>query len=335
MTFAAGIPARLVSAGWDADELREVRSIAAEIDSFPAARRRSIQQPALELALSDAMRFSEGMSSTFRALIVRQLLAKLGFDEHRVFRWRLEHKLVQAAFLHHYDPDSIPVTRGLRRFISQAGGDSRCAIEEAFPAGYVVKRALGDTSGERGLTDRTEEVLASLPSNGDSVLPTRLCGEHWVLQQRIPIKKEYRVHSIEDRVISDMTFHRFGSGNIPGEREAPNCFVERLLRKLPDGVVGGSLLAWDIALTPCGDLVVIEVNFSGYHPVWRPGFQCSGFYQDVRWGASMIARLLRFVENVDDVSINLRIDLEEASCERDFFAEVSRWHKLFRNGEYE
>jgi hypothetical protein len=333
MTFAAEIPVGLASAGWDADEVREVCSIAGEIDNFPASRRRSIKQPAIELALSEAMRFADGMRSTYRALIVRQLLAKLGFDEHRVFRWRLEHKLVQAALLHHYDPNSVPVTRGLRRFVSHARGDLRCAMEEAFPAGYVIKRALGDTSGERGLTDRTEEALASL--NGDSALPARLWDEQWLVQQRIPIKKEYRVHSIEDRVVPDMTFHRFGSGNISGERDAPNRFVKRLLRKLPDAVVGGSLLAWDIALTPSGHWVVIEVNFSGYHPVWRRGFQCSGFYQDVQWGASVSARLLRFVEDVDNVSIKLRIDLPEASRERDFFAEVSRWHKRFRNGEYE
>lgn len=335
MTLAAGIPLRLAGVGWDADEVREIRSIAGEIDSFPAARRRSIQQPVIKLALSEAMRFSEGMRSTYRALIVRQLLAKLGFDEHRVFRWRLEHKLVQAAFLNHYAPGSVPATRGLRRFVSQPRGDLRCAIEDAFPAGYVVKRALGDTSGERGLMDRMEEALASLASNGDSVPLTRLWDEQWVLQQRIPIKTEYRVHSIEEQVVPDMTFHRFGSGNIAGERDAPNRFVKRLLRKLPDAVVGGSLLAWDIALTPSGQLVVIEVNFSGYHPVWRCGFQCSGFYQDVRWGASMIARLLRFMEDVDDVSIKLRIDLPETSRERDFFAEVSQWHKRFRKGEYE
>jgi len=272
------------------------------------------------------------MRSTFRALIIRQLLAKFGFDEHRVFQWRLEHKLVQAVLLNHYAPGCVPVTCGLGRFVSKAEGNLRCSIEDAFPAGYVIKEALGHSSGERGVMDRTEEALASI---GDCAIPERLWDEQWLLQQRIPIEKEYRVHSIEGDVIPDLTFHRFGSGNIPGERDGPNRYVSELLRKLPDAVVGGSLLAWDIALTPAGELVVIEVNFSGYHPVCGEGFQCSGYYQDVPWGASMIARLLRFVEDTDGVSIQLDINLKTPSRERDFYAEVIRWREMLRNGEYE
>jgi hypothetical protein len=333
MTFAAGIPVSLMSAGWDAEEAQEIRSIAAEIDSFPATRRRVIRQPAIELALSDAMRFSEGMRSTYRALIVRQLLAKLGFDEHRIFRWRLEHKLVQAALLNHYQPGSVPVTCGLSRFVSKTAGDLRRTVEKTFPTGYVIKRALGDSSGERGLTDCTEEALALVTSASGAA--ARLWDEQWLLQQRIPIAKEYRVHSIEERVIPDLTFHRFEWGNITGERDAPNEYVEQLLRQLPDAVVGGSLLAWDIALTPGGDMLVIEVNFSGYHPVWHPGFQCSGYYQDVPWGAQMVARLLRFIEDTDDLEIRLRVDKEEPSPESEFFAEVNWWRQRFCNGEYE
>ena len=165
--------------------------------------------------------------------------------------------------------------------------------------------------------------------------PSRICEEQWLVQQRIPSEKEYRVHSIEDHVIPDLTFHRFGSGNIPGERDAPNAFVERLLRQLPDAIVGGSLLAWDIALTPDGELIVIEVNFSGYHPVFGEGFQCSGYYQDVEWGASIIARLLRFIEHTDGIAIDLDIDANEPTRERDFYAEVIRWREMFSTGEYE
>lgn len=335
MVPVADAPLKLASARWDIDEVQEIRSIATQIESFRAERRRNIKQRVIKLALSDSKRFSDGMRSTFRALIIRQLLDKLGFDEHRVFRWRLEHKLVQAVLLNHYYPGSMPVTQGLRRFASKAGGDLRCAIEKTFPTGYVIKEALGHSSGERGVMDCTDHVLASLASKSDYASPEQLWDEQWLLQQRIPIEKEYRVHSIEEHVIPDLTFHRFGSGNIPGERDAPNEFVEQLLRKLPDAVVGGSLLAWDIALTPTGDLVVIEVNFSGYHPVCGSGFQCSGYYQDVPWGASMIARLLRFVEDTDGISIDLDIDLKGSSRESDFYAEVIRWHAMLRNGEYE
>ncbi|MEO8127156.1 MAG: hypothetical protein ABI822_08695, partial [Bryobacteraceae bacterium] len=304
MTPAAGISGTLTAADWDEEELNEIHRIAAEIDDCPAKRQRRAKTQVIRIPLSESKRFSQGMRSTFRALIVRQLLNRFGFDEHRVFRWRLEHKLVQAVLLNHYAPGCVPATRGLRRFVSKVNGDLRQAIDETFPAGYVIKEALGHSSGERGVMDRAEEALAAI---GGCAAPDRLWEEPWLLQQRIPIEKEYRVHSIEGDVIPDLTFHRFGSGNIPGERDGPNHYVEQLLRKLPDAVVGGSLLAWDIALTPAGDLVVIEVNFSGYHPVWGEGFQCSGYYQDVPWGASMIARLLRFIEDADGISIHLDI----------------------------
>ncbi len=332
MTSATGIPVTLTAADWDTEELSEVRSIAAEIECCPAQRRRKVKSQVIHLRLSDAERFSQGMRSTFRALIVRQLLDQLGFDEHRVFRWRLEHKLTQAVLFNHYVPGSAPPTRGLYRFVSKISSDLRSAMSQAFPRGYVVKEALGHSSGERGSMDCAAEALASI---GDCSLPNRLWNEQWLLQQRIPIEKEYRVHSLEGEVIPDLTFHRFGSGNIPGERDRPNQYVEWLLSKLPDAIVGGSLLAWDIALTPGGQLIVIEVNFSGYHPVCGEGFQCSGYYQDVEWGASMIARLLRFVEDTDGVSIDLDIDLKNSSREGDFYAEVIRWREMLRNGEYE
>jgi hypothetical protein len=328
--------ADLTIQGWDVQEAREIRSLATAIDNTQATRRRSIAGQTIAIALSEKARFSAGMQSTFRALIVRHLLHALGFDEHRVFRWRLEHKLVHAALLNHYAPGSVPVTRGLGRFLFGLGhANVSAALDEAFPAGYLIKESLGHSSGERGVANRAAEVLSSLQPGGMREAPERMCDEQWIVQQRIPIDREYRVQSIEERVVPDLTFHRFGTGNIPGERDAPNAFVESVLRRMPDAVVGGSLLAWDVALTPDGRFVVIEVNFSGYHPVNGPGFQCSGYFQDVPWGASMIARLLRFVEAAEGISIDLRIDSDERSRERDFYAEVIRWREMFRNGEYE
>ena len=336
MTPARSVPAFLTSGGWDADELLELRSIVRQIENTVVVRRQRKAGENIALGFSDGQRFSAGMTSTFRALIVRHLLDELGFDEHRVFRWRLEHKLVQAALLNHYAPGSVPVTCGLGRFASNVGNtDLSAVIDEAFPAGYLIKDVLGHSSGERGVANRAAEVLSLLRCGNGHGAPTRMCDEQWIVQQRIPMVKEYRVQSIEERVIPDLTFHRFGSGNIPGERDAPNAFIEDLLTRLPDAVVAESLLAWDVALTESGDFAVIEVNFSGYHPVCGAGFQCSGYFQDVPWGASMIARLLRFVEQTRDLSVEIRIDSDKPSRERDFYKEVVRWREMFRDGEYE
>ena len=67
--------------------------------------------------------------------------------------------------------------------------------------------------------------------------PRRIEDEAWIVQEKVRIEKEYRVHSIEDRVIDDLTLLRYGTGDIPGERDAPNTFVQRLLDRLPGDLV--------------------------------------------------------------------------------------------------
>ncbi len=274
------------------------------------------------------------MRSTFRALPIRQLSAVLGFSESRVFEWRLDHKLVQALVLNHYLPGAIPVTCGLRRFAGDERGDrvaSRAAFE--FDGRYVIKAVLGHSSGEKGNFDIPSSIFGDPAcfNGGGSI---RISDETFIIQKRIAIEKEYRVHSIETDVVEDMTFHRFGTGNIPGERDRPNAFVQGLLNSLPASIINGSLLGWDVALTATGEFKVVEVNFSGCHPVHLPGFHCSGFYQDVDWGASMIARLFRYLEEVRGLKIQLVADVPEESAEKDFYCEVNRWRELLRNRQY-
>jgi len=275
-----------------------------------------------------------GMRSTFRALPIRQLSAALGFDENRVFAWRLDHKLVQALILNHYVPGAVPVTCGFRRFAGNDRGEAVAArAAAAFDGKYVIKAVLGHSSGEQGRFDIPPAIFGETAHfNGGGPVP--IGEEPFILQERIPIEKEYRVHSIENDVVEDMTFHRFGTGNIPGERDLPNAFVQNLLDRLPAGIVNGSLLGWDIAVTAAGEFRVIEVNFSGNHPVHLSGFHCSGFYQDVDWGASMIARLFRYLEEVRGLDIDVQPDIPGSCPERDFYTEVNRWRDLFRNRQY-
>jgi hypothetical protein len=149
----------------------------------------------------------------------------------------------------------------------------------------------------------------------------------------LPIVKEYRVHSLEDQVVEDLTFLRYGRGNIPGERDAPNAFVQSVLDRLPAGVVAGSLFGWDVALVRNGAFRIIEMNPTGVHPVHRPGFQCSGFFQDPDWGASLVARLLRFIERRRQVKILIRTDASADCSEARFYADVARWKNKFETAD--
>ncbi|HEX3682078.1 MAG TPA: hypothetical protein VHU83_05995 [Bryobacteraceae bacterium] len=293
-------------------ELSRIAPVTASIAASTLPRRRARLTSDLTLSLSQAIPLLEGLGGETRAVLVRQLLGSLGFDERRHLPWRLEHKLVQALVLHAYIPEAIPVTCGLNTFL---------AIEPAGslpnPA-YFVKRALVDSSGESAnLAEVVPAVLRLQPR------PWTLLEEEYIVQERIPIACEYRVHSLEDAVIEDLTFHRYRDGSIPGERDAPNAFVQALLDRLPDAILGGSLLACDVARTSDGSFVLVEVNFSGFHPVFKRGFHCSGYFHDYFSGACDTARLLNYVACADGVQILVRADAPGHPVENRFYADTA------------
>ena len=167
--------------------------------------------------------------------------------------------------------------------------------------------------------------LESAGLESAAVQPCSLLGEKHIVQERVPIATEYRVHSIEEDIIEDLTFRRYDDGSIPVERETPNAFVDSLLRRLPDALVGGSLLAWDVALQPSGSFMIIEVNFSGFHRAVKPGFHCSGYFHDQHWGACDTARLLNHVARTDCVEVSAEPDAPDYPIENQFYRETAAW----------
>jgi len=302
------------------EEIRQVDTLTAEIGSCRLPRRRSPLASRLDLRLSEGLCLRDGLAGSTRALLVRQLLRALGFDEHRHLQWRMEHKLVQALVLRSFVPESIPVTCGLSALPGRHDSrELRQFLACHFPSGYVIKAALGDSSGEISNGNGSDLASIGLESAGPRQ-PCSLLDEKCVVQERVPITTEYRVHSLEEEVIEDLTFRRYNDGSIPGEREAPNAFVKSLLRRLPDALVGGSLLAWDIALQPSDSFVIIEVNFSGFHR-----FHCSGYFHDQHWGACDTARLLNHVARTDGVEVSAEPDAPDYPIENRFYMETAAW----------
>jgi hypothetical protein len=311
---------------WNPEETCQAEALAAQIEGCRLPRRRIPLASPLELRLSAGLKLVEGLAGTTRALIVRQLLRALGFDEYRHIQWRLEHKLIQALVLTRWVPELVPITWGLDAVKARHGATGlRDYLSHQFPNGYVLKSALGDSSGESWNPDN-EEPLLSAP--GFPAASARaLLEERHIVQERIPIATEYRVHSLEEDVIEDLTFRRYEGGSIPLEREAPNGFVTSVLRRLPDAIVGGSLLAWDVVLQPSGEFTIIEVNFSGFHPEFKRGFHCSGYFHDPRWGDCDTARLLNHVARRDAVAITPVADVDGHPGERRFYRETARWQR--------
>jgi hypothetical protein len=315
---------------WIPEELAQVEPLTHEITFCALPRRRTPIRERLDLKLSEAGDLFEGLAGTTRALPVRQLLRALGFDEGRHLRWRLEHKLIQALVLRGWIPEAIPVTCGLNALTAGCGAARiRESLASRFPNAYRIKSALGDSSGEVRNPDAAEAVLHDLAAAGVRVDCTILEERH-VVQEAIPIAVEYRVHTLEEDVVEDLTFRRYEGGSIAGERDRPNAFVRSLLTRLPDGLVGGSLLAWDIAEQPSGEFAVIEVNFSGFHPVFKRGFHCSGYFHDRLWGACDTARLLNHVASKDGIEVSVHADAPEHPLENRFYFETARWQLRHR-----
>jgi hypothetical protein len=314
----------------DTRELGQIDTLTAEIGSCRLPRRRSPLTSRLDLRLSEGLCLREGLAGSTRALPVRHLLRALGFDEHRHLQWRMEHKLIQALVLRSFVPESIPVTYGLNALAAHHHSRGlRQFLASHFPSGYVIKAALGDSSGEITNGNGAESVLRRLESAGPPQ-SLSLLDESYVVQERVPITTEYRVHSLEEDVIEDLTFRRYDDGSIPMERETPNAFVDSLLRRLPDALVGGSLLAWDVALQPSGSFMIIEVNFSGFHRAVKPGFHCSGYFHDQHWGACDTARLLNHVARTDGVEVSVEPDAPDYPLENKFYRETAVWQLRHR-----
>jgi hypothetical protein len=312
------------------EELCQIDTLMTEIGSCRLPRRRSPLACRLDLRLSEALCLREGLAGSTRALLVRQLLRALGFDEHRHLQWRMEHKLIQALVLRSFLPESIPVTYGLNALAVHHGAQGlRQFLASHFLNGFVIKAALGDSSGEISNGNGAESILARLESGGPPQSRSLLDESH-VVQERIPIAIEYRVHSLEEEIIEDLTFRRYDDGSIPAEREAPNAFVKFLLQRLPDALVGGSLLAWDVALQPSGSFMIIEVNFSGFHRAVKPGFHCSGYFHDQHWGACDTARLLNHVARTDSVEVGVEPDAPDYPIENKFYKDAAVWQLRHR-----
>jgi hypothetical protein len=315
---------------WSQEDVEEATVIAESIWATAVPRRVAVQER-ITIRLSESGPFRENLSSTWRALPIRQLSRLLGLDESRPFIWRLEHKLMQALVLNQFCPGHVPLTLGLGHYAAGISKDElRSKLHREFTQwGFYLKPAMGDSSGERAMVDESHIILRDIESRKIELgNPVGVTDEAWVAQKRIPIRTEYRVHTIEDRVIFNLTYSRYGRGDIPGERDAPNAYIQGVLDRMPNAFVGGSLLGWDVAWL--GDrFVIVEVNFCGFHPVHRRGYQCSGYFQDYEWGASMIARLLRFLEREDGVRIDVEAD-DPKSPWWWFYHKLSKWMPLLR-----
>jgi hypothetical protein len=270
---------------------------------------------------------------TIAFLPVLQLYRALGFDPRQPFRRRLDHKLIQARELRRWAADVAPSTEGLcARYAGLDADELRRRLEVDFPVGFLIKPTLGYASRERSCFDRTEEVLAEMRSGKMILKPLAdPVDESYVVQERLRIQVEYRVHTVESSIVETLSTERFKARRLAPDELLPlHGFVRSVIERLPPAMVQSTMCGWDVAKTEAGDYRVIEINYAGIHPVFLPGFQASGFFADRMLGPLCIARLIEFCEHRYKRFIDIQPFCEEHPALEEQYRLIALWRRFER-----
>lgn len=227
--------------------------------------------PALKANLS-------GGDGTF---FIRSILNQLGINEHHLFKWRIENKYNQYQILNHYIPGCMAETISLSEIFNQDNGPQK--VREYCDDGFFLKKTLGDGSGRKETFDKTGDIEKII----NDIQKEDNYSDNWILQRKLNLKSEFRIHSFNRDIIEGLTFNTLNL-NLSDRSDAEG-FLKDILNKLPDSIVQSALIGWDIARTKTNRFYVIEGNFTGFHPDYSRGFQTSGFLGEPNFGAIMCA----------------------------------------------
>lgn len=260
-------------------------------------------------------------------LFIRSILFEANINEHHVFRWRLENKYVQYLVLNYYNPDCMPETISLSKLLSGTNGDQQ--VRQLFEKGFFLKATLSECTGKTNTFDRTNE-FDQIIGNPKSKYSTNY-NEQWILQKKLNLQAEFRIHSFSKDILYGLTFKV--TGVLKLDNYSAESFVKNLLDNMPDPILKGTLIAWDIGLTIDNQYYVIESNFTGFHPVFNYGFQTSGYFQDRPYGPISCAWLNMYIKNKRGVSVS-SVDISLLNGTR-FFTAFIFYLSMFRYEHFE
>lgn len=271
----------------------------------------------------------DNISGNRGVLFIRAILSKLNVDEHHVFRWRLDNKYRQYQILNHYFPGCVAKTFGLSELLAE--NDGRKKIKELCENGFFVKSTLGHRTGQAGSFDRTAELEDVIKlhqekenqEKGNQKKEDQT--EQWILQQRLDLNEEFRVHTFGSDLIYGLTFIMAGLDS--SKSSAAEIFVQKILASLPATILQGTLIGWDVGITNANEYYIIEANFTGFHPEFYAGFQTSGYFGDPDYGSAMCAWLNNYFKNKYHISIDtVEQELKSTSP---FFEEFLYYKSIF------
>lgn len=256
------------------------------------------------------------------ALFIRAILNQLAINEHHIFSWRLENKYIQYLILNYYLPGFLPKTVSLSRVLDEKNGILN--IERLLESSFFLKATLGHGSFSTNSFDKTAEL--------DNIILLHQrqydYNEKWILQKKLELKSEYRVHTFQRDVIYGLTFIIHGE-KLQNSYADVEKFVEGILMKLPDTIVQGALIGWDIGLTSDDKYYIIEANFTGFHPEYVRGFQTSGYFEDKDFGPIICAWLNSYFKC--KYAISVLTVAHELLSEFQFYKEFMFYSSIFKN----
>jgi len=220
------------------------------------------------------------LSGNYGALFIRAMLYYLQVDEHHVLKWRLENKYKQYEVFEYYNPGSCPRSISLCSLLTSAGGVQK--VKDLFNEGYFLKSTLGDASYSTHSWDKSWQLEQIIQQ-------TDICEgryERFMLQKKLQIQSEFRIHTFCKDIIPSLTFLIQGNKQY---RDGAEEFLNNILPNFPDAILEGTMIGWDVALTYDSQFHIIEANFTGFHPKYRKGFQTSGFFDNHRYGPIICA----------------------------------------------
>lgn len=270
----------------------------------------------------------DNLSGNIGAVFVRALLNKLNLNEHHVFRWRLDNKYRQYQILNHYSPGSVAKTIGLSELLDENNGYKK--IRELCENGFFVKSTLGHRTGQTGSFDRTAElndIIKLHQEKGNQEKEDQ--PEQWILQEKLDLNEEFRVHTFGSDLIYGLTFIMAGQDS--SKSSAAEIFVQKILVTLPATILQGTLIGWDIGITNGNEYYIIEANFTGFHPEFYSGFQTSGYFGDTDYGPAMCAWLNNYFRNKYHISIDT---VEQEFRSTSLFFEKFLYYKSIFNDEH-
>jgi hypothetical protein len=324
---------------WNFSDLQQIQSYITLIqkDAYPRNRMHSSDDVTISAAEAIDLSLAEEMSSLRTAIPLRHIYRKMGFDEKRVQKFRVDHKLIQALILKQYCGDAVPVTCGLNALL--LSGEYSCLdnlLRQDLTPNLMLKKTLGYGSSPVRDYDYDRAIITNainLLKSGDLTTIT-IEEEQFIIQHRVSIEMEFRVHTLEDKVIDGMTSRKMLVSDIAKYRdyaknhsyakeceEEANAFVRSMLEHLPFALVAETLCGWDVVRSVEGEWKIIEINYAGFHPVFERGFHCSAYFQDSNWGFVRIAGLIHFIEKTYSKQIAILTD----PCPNHSMADLYWW----------